>query len=1137
MTHAGVVHKGDNSRADSQNRRSGAAGVTYEYPAAVTTGSGRNRWRQENKQLPDTSVASSNATPHSWHSGDHRSHPRRVGGPLAPPTRPPPDLGPPGVANAPKQPGIPARRQRSPTANRKQEPGGGGGGGASEVSPVDCSAATAAGDVAADGVAVRVATGTAASGTASIANVGRRTDEPSLWPTTPPSGLTSVSASTLTPTPASGHAPTARESKLGGGGEERRQSPPQLLETTSTSEAAPAESDSGASVVRRGGPHKASPVRRLLRQTGRSGGRRGADGSGLNPQAHPPASPMHPYLLTGILRTASSVPKLKKYVTRYGSQFNNLHICCCLNRLAKAPDARAATQRETVRQLLDELGDMLVRHMPYCDARELCNVLWVWGKLGHTPRPEIWEAMRVALFGIDPAAAPPASVTAASPVAGKLELAAPQGLVNAAWALARLECSDPWVWRRLAECSLTKLHAFVPYDISNLSYALVVARQHRAHPAHEAVMRALAVAAEARLSEFCPQDISNMLWAYARCGMAQPALFSAAASIARMMAADFSQAGLVQVIWAYAAMRVYDAPLLAPSPLGGIGGYDSFALGDDDTSFSSSPSSADISMGTLARAYVNDLATSGGVSRSGGSSGATAALTPDWAMDLLTDDDGTGYGTVGYDSFTDSAAGRERVNAADVTATAVNLAQSQVEAFAAAAEAAQVILAEMPPQLLPALCESLRPRIDTLDSGSLAVLVWALATLGHADTELFHAAAAALTPRLRRGEVATPFLAHTAWAFTVAGVYDSDLYDALAASASALCAAGLVPATSLALGNVLWALGSAGHYDAELYGNIGRVAVAVAGAATPSSMTYDRQAVNRLALVMLACAYAGHSDAELYEMVSEVLRSAGAGALADKSLANICWSLAVVDHPDLDLLAELFADVARRDVAAMGVRGCTQLFHCALWLQDLVPGGDRVVALLPRAVLEVGRANFLELAKDSNVSDFQAYVFNALDSMRLSPSLETKTLDQLFSLDVALCLSVNDTTNPSYPPLTTTSSSTGGSSSSSSSTPTTAASSISGHRGSQPRHPEQPEVVVRVVVEANGPQHYLRTHPTALEGSTRLRSRLLRARGWVPLHVHWQEWQDLGGDVLRQRRYLRAKLGELLQQELRQRWR
>ncbi|GLI61903.1 hypothetical protein VaNZ11_004423, partial [Volvox africanus] len=151
--------------------------------------------------------------------------------------------------------------------------------------------------------------------------------------------------------------------------------------------------------------------------------------------------------------------------------------------------------------------------------------------------------------------------------------------------------------------------------------------------------------------------------------------------------------------------------------------------------------------------------------------------------------------------------------------------------------------------------------------------------------------------------------------------------------------------------------------------------------------------------------------------------------------------------------------------------------------QDLVPGGSQVVALLPRDVREVGRANFMELAKDPYVSDFQAYVFNALDSMRLSPSLETKTSDQLFSLDVAV--------------------------------------SLGGDTGE----------AVRVAVEANGPQHYLRTHPTALEGSTLLRSRLLRARGWAPLHVHWREWQNLGGDVLRQRRYLRAKLRELMYQE------
>ncbi|GIL75537.1 hypothetical protein Vretimale_15113 [Volvox reticuliferus] len=1078
--------------------------------------------------------------------------------------------------------------------------------------------------------------------------------------------------------------------------------------------------DSGGSGNGSGLRHGRSkgPVRHLLRHRGPEGSRTRAPSQ---------SSSMHPHLLTGILRTASSVPKLQKYIARYGSQFNNLHVCCCLNRLAKAPDARSPAQRETVQQLLADLGDMLVPLLPDCDARELCNVLWVWGKLGHIPKPETWEAMRITLFGVDPAevvkavtptqfvpssvpdcaaAAGPASVllppspsspalvgpeadeslpasgvrteersdtrtwrwgqvadrpapgiaraaagpdgdsaglpalnlsvmvtdcngltsrtplnvdarrqqplpppgdvrssgnglfgadtavsastavtdeepapsaAAAAAVGGKLEQAAPQGLANAAWALARLECKDPWAWRRLAECSLSKLHAFIPYDISNLSYAFVLARQHRAHPAHEELMCALAAAAESRLTEFCPQDISNMLWAYARAGMAQPALFAAAAPIARLMAADFGQAGLVQVLWAYAAMRVYDAPLLgalahkmlpqlhfhdvnsrvmmcwalarfvaavsgrgstagATAAAGCIslfsaarvragfvdplirlhltGGQAAVAAattaaaaavtaqgGDSDSSGgswrpgdgASHPrwSTSSISTATLARAYVEDLTMcgGGGSANSSNSTAATSATTlpVDWAVDILEQEGGSECGGVGYDSFAD--VGSDRPHAA--AAAAASLAQSQVEAYAAASAAAHAVLSEMPPQLLPALCESLRPQIGTLETGSLAVFMWALATLGHVDTDLFTAAADVLATRLRRGEVLTQYLTHTAWAFTVAGVYNSELYDSLAAAAAGLCATGPSAATSLALSNVLWALGNAGHYDAELYGNAGRAVAAVAAAATstaagaaanpPGADVHD--AVNRLALVMLACAYAGHVDPELYSMVSEVLRRAGARALGDNSLANICWALAVVDHADLDLLSDLFGDAARRDTAALGVRGCTQLFHCALWLQDLVPGGSQVVALLPRDVWEVGRANFMELAKDPYVSDFQAYVFNALDSMRLSPSLETKTSDQLFSLDVAV--------------------------------------SLGGDSGG----------ALRVAVEANGPQHYLRTHPSALEGSTLLRSRLLRARGLVPLHVHWREWQDLGGDVLRQRRYLRAKLRELMHQE------
>lgn len=124
--------------------------------------------------------------------------------------------------------------------------------------------------------------------------------------------------------------------------------------------------------------------------------------------------------------------------------------------------------------------------------------------------------------------------------------------------------------------------------------------------------------------------------------------------------------------------------------------------------------------------------------------------------------------------------------------------------------------------------------------------------------------------------------------------------------------------------------------------------------------------------------------------------------------------------------------------------------------------------------------------------------------MRLYPSLENVTSDRLFSLDVALVLGEG------------------------------ARGVGSGRSTSCSSGGGGPQVLNRVAVEANGPQHYLRTHPNRLEGPTGLRARLLRARGWLPLHVHYADWQQLGGDLRRQRGYLRSRLKQVLRQQQQQ---
>ncbi|GFR52707.1 hypothetical protein Agub_g15336, partial [Astrephomene gubernaculifera] len=882
-----------------------------------------------------------------------------------------------------------------------------------------------------------------------------------------------------------------------------------------------------------------------------------------------------PRKLTYLLSNSSTLSDLETYVQQYGNHFNHFHVSCCLNRLAKAADVQKPNMQPVLHRLLTQLDSMLLARLQDCGTRELCNALWVWAKLGHVPSPDTWHAVRTVLFSTDADSDPLGSSSQpAGAIGGGFPAEwTPQGIANAAWALARMGCADTVAWRRLAELSLGSLHALTPFDIANLAYAFVAARQDDTHPTHVALMRGLADASVTQIDKFCPQDFSNMLWAYARIGMPQPALLAAASPLICRTAASFGPSGLVQIMWAYAKLGVRDVPLLAAvvqelmkrlprldarnlallcwalarmvtagastaaasATAGGdvSGGRDVMASeaafvpqtlaarvrrGVADPylrCFQDSTAAAAAAMGASAEIpSTTDRGSTTGRHHGGGDCGSLflptvrqAALAPEMDLDLeLPSEAGTAEAGVvtAAGSATHSvgpvgAGGNTRGTAthgsADRTSTgswrsdAEALALSELEVSAAISAASEALKAQLPPGLLPDLVSAVQSRLEALDTRHLAIILWSLATLGHNDSALFTAAAAILGPRLREEEVAAQCLAHIAWAYAAVRHYDEALYDAIADAAMQMCSESSSNSggsssssssgkksspgeVSLALANVLWSLGSSGHYAPKLFASASRVVVeAVVAAEGNPAVT------NQLALVMLACAYTGHEDQELYEQVSAVLRTAGPQALHDWSLTNICWSLAVVGHVDFELLTVLFGDVAMQRADRMGSRGCTQLFHCCMWLQDLVPGGRRLASLLPARLLQIGRATFLQLARDSVISDFQAEVFRTLQSLGLSPSMEVKTADRLFSLDTLLLL-----------------------------------------RGG----------ALQLVVESNGPQHYLRTHPGRFAGSTRLRCSLLRARGLQLLHVSWRQWHVLGGDGRRQRAFLRKQLREFV---------
>ena len=64
----------------------------------------------------------------------------------------------------------------------------------------------------------------------------------------------------------------------------------------------------------------------------------------------------------------------------------------------------------------------------------------------------------------------------------------------------------------------------------------------------------------------------------------------------------------------------------------------------------------------------------------------------------------------------------------------------------------------------------------------------------------------------------------------------------------------------------------------------------------------------------------------------------------------------------------------------------------------------------------------------------------------------------------------------------------------------------------------------RVALEADGPLHFLASHPRVAGGATAVRDALVARDGWAPVPVPYWEWDELGGDADAQVAYIDAKL-------------
>ncbi len=203
-----------------------------------------------------------------------------------------------------------------------------------------------------------------------------------------------------------------------------------------------------------------------------------------------------------------------------------------------------------------------------------------------------------------------------------------------------------------------------------------------------------------------------------------------------------------------------------------------------------------------------------------------------------------------------------------------------------------------------------------------------------------------------------------------------------------------------------------------------------------------------------------------------------------QDLANLAWSLALLDAFALPLFTSVWRVAAALPPGAYAQEGLRMLFQTVLLLgaQDAEGGGGAAAsaaaaaaaAARPRlnpALAAATEASWRAQVPEHTVSELHGDVCRALAALRVPHSVEQPSDDGLFSIDVAIV-----------------------------DAPSSA----------------------RVALEVDGPFHFTANSRAAL-GPTRSRNRLLAARGWRVVCVPFFEWNALR-NVYEQKLYLKAKL-------------
>ncbi|CAE8738096.1 unnamed protein product, partial [Polarella glacialis] len=222
-----------------------------------------------------------------------------------------------------------------------------------------------------------------------------------------------------------------------------------------------------------------------------------------------------------------------------------------LAQLAWAVAALASKEQQVLRTT-QYASTMAIQRVAEFKPQELANLVWAWAILRMPEAEKHFESIGPVL-------------------AERMREVSPQGLSSIAWSMGALQTCPEEVWAALSGQAMLQLTEFKPQELSNISWALARALQHRAAPLLSAVTRqsrALLANNNSKNSnnsnsnnnnknnnKFSPQNLSNLCWSMAITSVGDPELMEEVAQGTFICLAEFKTQEISNLLWSYASLQ------------------------------------------------------------------------------------------------------------------------------------------------------------------------------------------------------------------------------------------------------------------------------------------------------------------------------------------------------------------------------------------------------------------------------------------------------------------------------------------------------------------------------------------------------------------------------------------------------